>query len=283
MTREVGRRSLVGGTARHWTGRLRFVVAPAILWALYALAIAGYAAVRSVGDQLLPWVDLEPVERAVFLGTVPPAWLQAHVYERDLVWLDFAGFALHFVWFWVPLAFGLLITLFERERLLEYLGWIVVASFTADIGFLLLPAEPPWMVDGAVRVLQVRSFVEYTALDNNPVAAFPSLHAGVPAVIALFLAVRCSRLRPLAWVAGVFSFAVGLAVVYLGEHWAIDVLAGWLLAPLTWYLFCGRYGLGCLNWLPGRPVERLRVLNRTLSSREPVEDGDLEQAEPVAA
>ncbi len=261
--------------------RFWFVASPAILWGLYALAILCYGIVRSFGDQVLPAYDIEPLERALFAGVSPVEWLQDNLYARDLVWLDEAGFALHFGWFWLPLAFGLLVTLFERRRLMEYLGWIVAASFFADIGFLLFPVEPPWMVAGATRVLEVRAFVDYTGLDNNPVAAFPSLHAGIPAVIAVFFLVRCTRLRWLAWPAALYSVLVGFAVVYLGEHWALDVIAGWALSLVTWYAFAGRFGFRALDKLPGRPVTRLAELNEWLSSRDPdaapAEVGDAEE------
>jgi membrane-associated phospholipid phosphatase len=60
----------------------------------------------------------------------------------------------------------------------------------------------------------------------NPVAAMPSLHAA----FSLFLVVyffprvrrRWARLALLS-----YPLAMGLTLVYLAEHWVIDLIAGW--------------------------------------------------------
>ena len=37
-----------------------------------------------------------------------------------------------------------------------------------------------------------------------------------------------------AWIAFAWSMLVAFSVIYLGEHWGIDVLAGWVFAALCW-------------------------------------------------
>ncbi|MCP2311774.1 phosphatase PAP2 family protein [Kitasatospora paracochleata] len=65
--------------------------------------------------------------------------------------------------------------------------------------------------------------------------AFPSGHAFTATVCAGLLVLAIVRVRPSATraaVAGAAGFAVviGLSRVYLGVHWPLDVLGGWLLA-----------------------------------------------------
>jgi membrane-associated phospholipid phosphatase len=59
---------------------------------------------------------------------------------------------------------------------------------------------------------------------SNPVAAMPSLHTAFATIIALFIAARLrSRWR---WLCALYPLAMGCALVYLGEHYVVDLLAG---------------------------------------------------------
>jgi membrane-associated phospholipid phosphatase len=78
-------------------------------------------------------------------------------------------------------------------------------------------------------VLPVKWTAYYSSLNPNPVAANPSLHAALPFVGFLALL----RLRsPLAWPLLAWCVAVWFSVIYLGEHYVLDVVAGVVLATL---------------------------------------------------
>jgi membrane-associated phospholipid phosphatase len=63
----------------------------------------------------------------------------------------------------------------------------------------------------------------YSSLGGNPWAAMPSLHFGTSVLAALLLA----ESGPAAGVAGwSYALTLGFALVYLGEHYLIDLLAG---------------------------------------------------------
>ncbi|MEV7775046.1 phosphatase PAP2 family protein [Kitasatospora sp. NPDC086791] len=81
--------------------------------------------------------------------------------------------------------------------------------------------------------------------------SFPSGHSFTSALSAGLLALAVARAHPAAArkaVAGaaVFTVAVGLSRIYLGVHWPLDVLGGWLLA--AWWLAVGAVVL--------RPLQR---------------------------
>ncbi|MGV9269629.1 phosphatase PAP2 family protein [Kitasatospora sp. NPDC003701] len=70
--------------------------------------------------------------------------------------------------------------------------------------------------------------------------AFPSGHAFTAAVCAGLLALAVARTRPgarraAAALAIAFAAVIGATRVYLGVHWPLDVLGGWLLAT-AWLL-----------------------------------------------
>jgi hypothetical protein len=114
------------------------------------------------------------------------------------------------------------------------------------IGYWAVPTAPPWfaaqrglMEDGRTPELR-RMMVEYgqqfwkagweplyAILGGNPLAAMPSLHFATSVTAAHVL----SRTGRVAGVLGwTYTATLGLALVYLGEHYVADLLAGLALA-----------------------------------------------------
>ncbi|TDU84456.1 undecaprenyl-diphosphatase [Kribbella voronezhensis] len=88
--------------------------------------------------------------------------------------------------------------------------------------------------------------------------AFPSGHTLNSTVflglLAALLWVRSPFATPrvvVAIAAALLSIGIGLSRLYLGYHWATDVLAGWTIA-LTWLAIVGT-AARLLKWLPAAP------------------------------
>ena len=126
---------------------------------------------------------------------------------------------------------------FARAAVLTYAVFDVGASF-----YWLVPTAPPWWpaaaeaggLEGEATVR--RMMVEYgedfwkdgwgslySVFGGNPLAAMPSLHFATSLMAALLLA----EVGPIAGALG-FGYAATLAfaLVYLGEHYVVDLLAG---------------------------------------------------------
>jgi membrane-associated phospholipid phosphatase len=62
----------------------------------------------------------------------------------------------------------------------------------------------------------------------------PSLHAGMALLVALWFFRNCKLWIRIAALA--FPIAMLTALVYFGEHFIIDGLAGWAVVLLAWFL-----------------------------------------------
>jgi membrane-associated phospholipid phosphatase len=70
----------------------------------------------------------------------------------------------------------------------------------------------------------------YSHHDYNLYAAFPSLHAGFPVVAAAAAWRQSRKVGVILWV---WAVIVWFAVVYMGEHYASDVIGGAVYAAIA--------------------------------------------------
>jgi membrane-associated phospholipid phosphatase len=69
----------------------------------------------------------------------------------------------------------------------------------------------------------------------NVVAAFPSLHAAFP-LVSLAVAIRAGLPRWLIAVLAAQCVAVSFSIVYTGDHYVVDILAGGVAAAAGVFL-----------------------------------------------
>jgi membrane-associated phospholipid phosphatase len=186
------------------------------------------------------------VDRSVF-GAVPSVWLQARLVDGSAHWYDAAAalvYVTHFVS--IPLVTGVAWFLL-RDRFAAWVAAILTFTTVGMSVYVLYPAAPPWLASdrGEIGVVNRVSSPgwDYLHLNlvgklivdgqqgSNPVAAMPSLHAGSAMLVALFL-------WPLAnawWRTALLGYVLLMAValVYTGEHYVVDVVAGWLTAGVA--------------------------------------------------
>jgi membrane-associated phospholipid phosphatase len=126
---------------------------------------------------------------------------------------------------------------------------VCVLALTGFATYVLYPATPPWMaarqgdLGSANRIIAVvwphvplahyGSLFEKGQSYANNVAAMPSLHNAYALLISLFLwrYVR-ARWRPLLVL---YPLAMAFSLVYTGEHYVSDCLAGWLYAGVVYF------------------------------------------------
>jgi len=198
----------------------------------------------------LPVYTLYVVKWEEFLfGGIPSVFLQS-LFLKNPGSLDFGLLekfltAVHGTHFIAFLFVGLAIWLqkskyFDAFKLSFY--WVTVIGVS---GYFLVPTVPPWMASclfGVIPELTRFNIHIYnmtipdltSGFNTNPIAAMPSLHAAFPA-LASFILWRLYR-----WKAFPFYFYTLLmyfTIVYTGDHYIVDILAGIILA-IPCYFIC---------------------------------------------
>jgi membrane-associated phospholipid phosphatase len=213
-------------------------------WIPFVAIFLGYEALRGIAPKLgiPPHVsDIAGIETWLFGGHVPSAVLQAATPGAFGEFLEYAATVVYFAHFAFPFGVGLILWLTNRVQFLRYTTGLLGMSFLGFFIFLLLPTAPPWyaenagVIHGVTKLLDntLPSYISpyYHTLNPDAVAAFPSLHVAFP--FMSFLALRQVFPRA-AWIALGWTGLVCFSVVYLGEHWAVDVFGGLIFAALCW-------------------------------------------------
>lgn len=127
---------------------------------------------------------------------------------------------------------------------------LVASTLVALIGYLLMPTAPPRLVGFpdlmALHAAQgwwgeAASAPQGLGWMTNQLAAFPSMHAGWALWVALAISAATANrvLRAAGWAHAVITVVV---VVGTGNHWLLDVVAGWAVVFLVWRLLAPTVG-----------------------------------------
>ncbi len=181
-------------------------------------------------------------DRVLGGGRLPSARLQralarlsrAGVVNRFLTWS-------HWLWFFEPYLALTLIMVRRYERFPTAARRMAAVFDVGCAVYFALPTAPPWwaseqgLTGEEVRRIMVEVGEEtwgsawpkmYETLGGNPWAAMPSLHFATSLVAALSLAEVGKVEGALGWS---YAGTLGFALVYLGEHYVTDLIAGALL------------------------------------------------------
>ncbi|HKW70958.1 MAG TPA: phosphatase PAP2 family protein [Candidatus Dormibacteraeota bacterium] len=208
-------------------------------WGPFLLLFLAYEAMRGFASKtgFAPH-DLSGIERALFGGTLPTLNLQHAFYQPDVVSpQDVIAMFFYFMHFPLPILVGFIFWLNSREHYRRFIAALLLMCFVAFVTYLFWPSAPPWwqepksvvkIINRTVDVLwgtQYYVSAIYHSFNPNQFAAFPSLHAAFPALAAVYAwhRYRVLSIALIAWTA-----AVLLSIVYLGEHYAVDALAGYV-------------------------------------------------------
>jgi membrane-associated phospholipid phosphatase len=210
--------------------------------------LRGYADGAIVKPRELPQIK---VEAALFGKPIPTVWLQEHLWHgaNNLQWWDYATWFIYLTHFLATLVVAAILWTWAHEYFAKFATMVCVLALAAFTTYVLYPAVPPWLAaqHGAIgeanRTIKVTwphvPIAHYGSLFEkgqhyaNNVAAMPSLHAGYALLLTLFLWKLVPWwTRPLL---ALYPFAMAFSLVYGGEHYVVDCIAGWIYAAGTYF------------------------------------------------
>jgi len=178
-------------------------------------------------------------DRVLGLGRLPNGRLQrgiarlsrAGTINRILTWA-------HWLWFFEPYLALAWILWRHPERFPRAARQMAAVFDIGCIAYFVIPTSPPWWASEqgltGEKVERIMIGVGedtwgsawpkmYNALGGNPWAAMPSLHFATSAMAAIQLTEAGPVEGAVGWT---YSLTLGFALVYLGEHYVTDLLAG---------------------------------------------------------
>ena len=220
-------------------------------------------------------------DRWLFHGTLPTELLQANLCgtpcERSSTphWYDYVLTTVYYSHFVVALTIASVLWLRDRTAWVRFMRRYLSLNILALVVYITYPMAPPWLaaqdgfVSGHITRLTGRgwydlkdgNFHQKLSAVGNPVAAMPSLHAGIALLVALYGAARLHRRWR--WLLLLYPLTMSFMLVYYGEHYVIDIVAGWAAAGLVLW--------ACAAWERGRasgpPASRATIRTPSRLSR----------------
>ena len=209
-------------------------------------------------------------DRVLGFGHVPSVWLQQELHASHngamAVWTACA-YASHY---YFPIMLGLYVWWRHRDDgFFDLIYGYLAALALATVVFVLAPTAPPWLAAQRGLLPPLHDVVKSGLLDlhlntladhkGDPHlyltrAAFPSVHAAWP-MVSLLVVLRHRMPWPVVGMVMVQLVSVWFAIVYGGEHYLCDVIAGALVAMFAAALV-GRYRERVAAAISSRPSER---------------------------
>ncbi len=223
-------------------------------WLPFLTLGLAYDLIRGFGPVVIARADVHGIlalERVLFGGRLATELLQDWL--RPLTGFDplaAGATVLYMLHTPLPVVIGAYLWLRHRRLFYDFVAALVLLSIAAFATYLVYPAAPPWWAaavgqlagpggDPLIAYLKPTAFdalftsaglngpalfaLTFGEISPDPVAAFPSLHAAYPLLAYLFLR-RVGGL--VAWAMLAYAVAAWFSIVYLGDHYIVDVLGG---------------------------------------------------------
>ncbi|HST24718.1 MAG TPA: phosphatase PAP2 family protein [Gaiellaceae bacterium] len=225
---------------------------------LFALLVFAYSELRGLAHIINAQPYYTPqlnLDKWLFAGYVPTVELQKWFWTGSMQWYDHLLIDVANLHFIVPPLFAFLLWMKRRALFFRFASSMLVLSFSAALTFVLFPTAPPWAAGHQLLTPTVTQITDHTfaavpasfsaskLIESNPYAAIPSLHGGYAMLCFIFVATLVWNRRWRWWAivpAAFYPLALSFARVYTGDHYVVDLLAGYVYAVAA-FLVVGWY------------------------------------------
>ncbi|MDE9364892.1 phosphatase PAP2 family protein [Luteipulveratus sp. YIM 133132] len=238
-------------------------------------------------------------DRFLFGGTLPNQWVQEHfVPASGIPWYAAVVTLVYCSHFIVPLVTAAVLWVRDRDLFRAWRGLVLGLAVAGLLTYFLFPMSPPWLASQQAEIAgapvdritgrgwsllglhSAGQLLNDGQARSNPVGAMPSLHMAYAVLAAVFFMILTRR-RWVRRLLPIYPAAMAFSLVYSGEHYVIDEIAGLVYALVVigiWRLWVRRRReVGS----SGREVPDGEALLGTADRPEDVVEGGRRQADPA--
>lgn len=213
-----------------------------------------FTALRSLADETTlartTNTKVATFERYIFQGRLPTQSLQDRLFDINrLHWYDYATTFVHWSYFIIPHAVAIRLWYRNPSQFRRYLASLTLLLSVGLAIYFLIPSNPPWMSPEQIsspaaptpdRIMATIAKqlggglyqASYKVIgESNPIAAMPSIHMAVTFLL-VFPAFQAGKRWGILALA--YAGAMAFSLIYLGEHYFVDVVAGALVTTYGW-------------------------------------------------
>jgi membrane-associated phospholipid phosphatase len=181
------------------------------------------------------------------MGAMPTTWVQETFHPTTAVpWYGVLVSLVYCSHFLVMPTVAVVLWIRNRPRFKAWMGMVIALAVAGVTTYFLFPMAPPWLADSGgvfpgpvigrytsegfdlIGLHMVGGMVSQGQYLVNPVAAMPSLHMAYATLAAGFFMFGKRWWQKL--LLACYPLAMGFTLVYGGEHYVVDEIAGVLYA-----------------------------------------------------
>ncbi len=215
------------------------------LWALLTViliyaGLSGLYKETAILNQLInPIIDDKLMVLEELIWGFQPSIRFSEVFSSKLFSeLMFFGY---FSYYLMPLAVIFSVYKTDSSKIEEF-GFVLITSFLVYyVIFIILPAwGPQFHLKSPLNLIEAQGVFGkliklIQANGEAPTAAFPSSHVGISLIVLMWL---WQNVRRIVYYFIPTTILLILATVYIKAHYSVDVLAGFVTAPMVYVISC---------------------------------------------